>query len=109
MFFSIDTKKRRIHEMVSSVHEIPLYTHEMIFMILFRHLLGIYYTKCRNSDEKVLELSCFTLIALQGCNNKHISITPLQGYGGWGELFDRVKTLSFFLCSLQEYATLWLS
>jgi hypothetical protein len=60
MFFSIDTKNRRIHEMVSSVHEIPLYTHEMTFMILFRRPSGRYYTKCRDSDEKVLALSCFS-------------------------------------------------
>jgi hypothetical protein len=29
--FSIDKKNRVFHEMVSSVHEIALFTHEMIF------------------------------------------------------------------------------
>jgi hypothetical protein len=60
MFFSIDTKNRRIHEMVSSAHEIPLYTHEMTFVILFRRPLGGHCTKLQNNDEKVLELSYFS-------------------------------------------------
>jgi hypothetical protein len=33
------------------------------------------------------------LIALQGRNNKHISITPFQGYEGGGRPGDRVETL----------------
>jgi hypothetical protein len=50
MFFLIDTKNRRIHEMVSSVHEIPLYTHEMTFWVFsdFAPLIRFLQNVCKN-------------------------------------------------------------
>jgi hypothetical protein len=64
MFFSIDTKKRLIHKVVSSVHEIPLYTHEMTFVILFSHRPGDITLNCDMVTKKYY--SCLVLVYISG-------------------------------------------